>query len=72
MKFGNGIGIELKRIRREKEMSKQDVCRITGLDIVHLQLIERNKRTVDMDTLIKIVTAFDTSILQFEKYIIHK
>lgn len=70
MKFGNGIGSILKEIRRKKEMSKLDVCSISGLDIVHLQLIERNKRTVDLNTLVKIVNALGVSVLQFQNYVI--
>lgn len=70
IKFGKGVGTELKRLRKEKGIPLNVLAEKTGLDVVYLDLIERNKKTISMVTIVKILDVLNCSILDFQVYTI--
>jgi transcriptional regulator with XRE-family HTH domain len=56
------IGLNISRIRKEKEMTQEDLCGLTELDRSHLSEIENGKMNVTVKTLIKISIALDVKL----------
>lgn len=56
------IGKNIARIRKEKNMTQEDLCGITELDRSHLSEIENGKMNITVKTLIKISEALDVEI----------
>ncbi len=56
------IGKNISRIRKEKNMTQEDLCGITELDRSHLSEIENGKMNVTVKTLIKISIALGVKL----------
>jgi transcriptional regulator with XRE-family HTH domain len=54
------IGSKIRRIRREKNLTLQDVARSSGLSISLLSEIERNNKAPSISTLLKIAEVLET------------
>lgn len=68
IKFANNIGTVLKQHRKELGISRMYVAINSKIDVVYLDLIERNKKEVCLNTLIRIATVLEVPLLQFEIY----
>lgn len=68
VKFGNGIGSELRRIRKEKQIRLNELAEQSDLDVVYLDLIERNKKDISLETILKILNVLNCSVLDFSEY----
>lgn len=68
VKFGNKVGTKIKQERKKKGIKLDVLSEATGLNVVYLNLIERNRRTVNLNTLIKIASGLNLPVLDFEQY----
>ncbi|MFS0786408.1 XRE family transcriptional regulator [Shouchella sp. 1P09AA] len=59
------IGLEIKRIRKQKTFTLKQLAEKTGLSISFLSQIERGKSSMTLESLNKISDAFDISTSQF-------
>lgn len=70
VKFVRELGIELRRIRKyELGVGRDVIASGTGLDIVYVQLIERGKKEISLETALKFAKALGISILSFEGFL---
>ncbi len=68
VKFGNKVGTRIKQERKKRGIKLDALSETTGLNVVYLNLIERNRRTINLNTLIKIVNGLNLRVLDFEQY----
>lgn len=68
VKFGKGIGNHIKQIRKSKGMGRDKLAEITHLDVVYINLVERDKLSISLVTLIKFATALDIPLLACDTY----
>ena len=59
--MNNQFSENLKRIRKEHNLSQEQLAEIIGLDIPNISNIERGKRFVSSSTLEKIIDALEVS-----------
>jgi transcriptional regulator with XRE-family HTH domain len=57
IKLGNNI----KRIRKEKQMTQGDICRKTGFDRAYISNVEAGKNNPTLATIEKIAKALEVS-----------
>lgn len=55
------LGVNIRRIRTEKNMSQGDICRALNLDRAHICNIENGKQNPTLDTIAKIAKALGVS-----------
>lgn len=68
VKFGKGIGNHIKQVRKSKGMGRDKLAETTHLDVVYINLIERDKKPISLVTLIKLATALDMPLLECDTY----
>lgn len=68
IRFNGGIGMELRKARKQKGLSKNRLAKRAALEVVYLDYIERGRKSICLNTLIRIATILDIPLLQFEKY----
>lgn len=68
VKFGNHIGKYIRKLRKDKQMGLDELAELTGLDVVFLDLIERDIKTISLETLLKIAKALNIKLKDMEDY----
>lgn len=68
VKFGKGIGNHIKQVRKSKDMGREKLAETTHLDVVYINLIERDKKPISLVTLIKLAIALDIPLLECDTY----
>jgi transcriptional regulator with XRE-family HTH domain len=53
------FGKHLKRLRESKDLTQEELCYRSGLQLSHLGRIERGERTLTIPTLYLLATALD-------------
>ena len=65
MKETELIGIGIKTLRKQLNMTLADIAADTGLSISYLSKIERNQGNVTLDAISKICAAFHIDLVKF-------
>lgn len=60
-----GIGIQIKKVRKQRKMTLKQLAEKTGLSISFLSQIERSKSSMTLESLHKVSDALDISPSQF-------
>lgn len=68
VKFGNHIGRYIHMLRKEKQMGLDELAKATNLDVVYLDLIERDVKTISLETLLKIAKVLNIKLKDMEEY----
>ena len=68
IKFGNHIGKYIRNLRKETQMGLDELAESTGLDVVFLDLIERDVKTISLETLLKIAKVLNIKLKDMEEY----
>lgn len=68
IKFGNRIGHYIHNVRKDKNIKLDELAEMTQLDVVFLDLIERDVKTISLETLLKIAKALDIKLKDMEEF----
>ena len=68
VKFGNHIGKYIHQLRKDKEMGLDELASLTDLDVVYLDLIERDRKTISLETLLKISKPLNINLKYKKEY----
>ncbi len=68
IKFGNHIGHYIHKVRKDKNIKLDELSEMTQLDVVFLDLIERDIKTISLETLLKIAKALDIKLKDMEDF----
>lgn len=68
VKFGNHIGKYIHKLRKERQMGLDELARLTDLDVVFLDLIERDMKTISLETLLKIAKPLNIKLKDMEEF----
>ncbi len=63
------VEILLKKIRKEKGVSLQQLAKITGISTSHLNYIEKNEKEPSISVLVRISAALNVDIKELYKVI---
>ncbi|MEF9942159.1 MAG: helix-turn-helix domain-containing protein [Lachnospiraceae bacterium] len=58
----NNIGVSIRRLRKTKYITLQQLATMSGLSVGYLSNLERNKNSPTLQNMQKICTALDTSV----------
>jgi DNA-binding XRE family transcriptional regulator len=61
------VGILIRRIRTDKELSQEDLANRCGLHRTYIGSIERGEKTITIETAYKITRSLDMTLSQFFK-----
>lgn len=61
------LGRRLRKLRKERKWSPADLAERTGLDAQDVIRIERGEARVGLETLIRLLVAFDVDAADFER-----
>lgn len=66
------IGRNVRRLRKEKGMSQQDLSYLTGMDQKYISKIERGDSNITLNTLEKLMECLEVTVaeLLFDEYTI--
>lgn len=56
------VGVQIRRVREHHNLTQQDVCSRTGIDIATYSRIEQGHSSPRLDTLIRIADAMDVRL----------
>ena len=62
MEAGNGFGVALKTLRRERRLSLQEVASATGISASFLSIVENGKSDITLGRLITLAGFFDVHV----------
>lgn len=65
-KKGELLGRRLRRLRRERKLTAADVASHAGVDVQDLARIERGEARVGLETLFRLLAAFDIGAGELE------
>lgn len=68
VKFGNHIGKYIHQLRKAKQMGLDELAKATDLDVVYLDLIERDRKTISLETLLKIAKVLNIKLKDMEEF----
>ena len=66
--FGYNFCKYLHDLRKDKEMGLDELASLTDLDVVYLDLIERDRKTISLETLLKIAKPLNIKLKDMEEY----
>ena len=67
MDFKLFIGKRIYELRRDKNMSQEDLANLADIDRTYMSSIERGKRNISLAVAIKLSSALETNILTLIK-----
>lgn len=67
MNFKLFIGKRIYELRRDKNMSQEDLANLADIDRTYMSSIERGKRNISLAVAIKLSSALETNILTLIK-----
>ncbi len=59
------VAITLRKIRKNKNISQEDLAELAGLDRTYISGVERGVRNITLDSLEAIILALDIDISKF-------
>ncbi|KYG92148.1 helix-turn-helix transcriptional regulator [Metasolibacillus sp. FSL H7-0170] len=65
MNIKDKIGLRIKELRKQNEISQEGLAYKTGLDRTYINSVENGRRNVTIETLEKIANGFDMNIYEF-------
>lgn len=68
VKFGNHIGKYIHNLRKDQQMGLDELAKLTDLDVVYLNLVERDMKTISLETLLKIAKALNIKLKDMEDF----
>lgn len=68
VKFGNHVGKYIRKLRKDQNIKLDELARKTDLDVVFLDLIERDIKTISLDTLLKIAKVLNIKLKDMEDF----
>ncbi|WP_222984199.1 helix-turn-helix domain-containing protein [Flagellimonas meishanensis] len=67
MNIKEKIGLRVKRLRKEKNISQEALANISNIDRTYIQSIEKGERNISITILEKIASGFKISISELLK-----
>ena len=58
MEINSNLGVVIRRLRREKNLTQKDLANKLNISVAYINLIENNRRSITVPILLKIASLF--------------